>query len=264
MQKNRCNLCSKSFSDRSNCLRHQKKCKGVIVKNNSLSCQYCSKCYSTKYNRSYHEKICTSRIFIEAAEKHHVEMKDIVKKQKPNTTNITNNINNINNIIHIENLNITKDTDFYQELKKKMGEKPAIDFIARSAIEGNSMRIFEKLYLDDKDAEDYPIACRDNHEFRFKDKDVLTSKKAREMSDMINEKVVNCIINVSIYIIDQSLKGNEDIKENMFEGIYNLNKIQGAAQKLNMKKQIFFNKLAKKIKVKDHPFFLRSIDEKSS
>ena len=145
-----------------------------------------------------------------------------------------------------------------------MGEKPAIDFIARSAIEGNSMRIFEKLYLDDKEAESYPIACRDKNEFRFKEKDVLTSKKAREMSDLINEKVVNCIINVSIYIIDQSIKGNKDIKENMFEGIYNLNKIQGAAQKLNMKKEIFFNKLSKKIKVRDHPFFLRSLNENSA
>ena len=142
-----------------------------------------------------------------------------------------------------------------------MGEKPAIDFIARSAMEGNAMGIFEKLYLDDKDVESYPIACRDNSEYRFKHEDKLTSKKAREMSDLINEKVVNCIINASIYIINRTIKGGEEIKGTMFDGIYNLKKIQGAAQKINLKKEMFFNKLTKKIKVKDHPFFLRSTED---
>ena len=57
------------------------------------------------------------------------------------------------------------------------------------------------------------------------------------------------------------MMGSEVEKNRIFEGIYNLRKIQGAAQKLNLKKETFFNKLTKKIKVRDHPFFLRSMEE---
>ena len=244
MDKHICTICNKTLSDKYTLKRHYLKCKSnkkSIDEMIDKTCIHCGKIYYNKYTRLRHQKTC-------------------VKIEKPPANITINNINN-NNIINIENLNITKDTDFYKELTKKMGERQAIDFIARAAIEGNAMGIFEKLYLTDKDVESYPLACRDNIEYRFKEKDKLTSKKAREMSDMINEKVVNCIINASIYIVNQSLKGNEDFRETMFDGIYNLKKIQGAAQKLNLKKELFFNRLTKKIKIKNHPFFLRSIDE---
>ena len=247
-----CPKCTKVISNKSNLNKHLKRCTGRLI-TDSIVCEHCSKVFANKHSRIKHEKTCYKKRPLNVADKE--EIIQNIKDNPPVTIN-----NNISNIIHIENLNITKDTDFYKELTEKMGEKPAIDFIARSAMEGNAMGIFEKLYLDDKKVDSYPIACRDKSEFRFKHEDKLTFRKAREMSDMINEKVVNCIINASIYIINQTIKGGEDVKGTMFDGIYNLSKIQGAAQKLNMKKELFFNKLTKKVKIKDHPFFLRSTD----
>ena len=281
----KCSICKKTFANKYNCLRHEQGCgKNVedrincsncnkffsdkharsyheticgAVQSNCITCQYCNKSYSDKYTRIRHEKTCGMKSITRKDLKNQTTTIEKIVKSRPSSTIINNT--NIQNII---NLNITKDTDFYQELKNKMGEKAAIDFIARAAIEGDTMRIFEKIYLDDKKAEEYPIACRDD-EFRFKVKDKLKSNIAREMSDLINEKVVNCILNASIYIVNQTMMCSETERGPMFEGIYNLTKIQGAAQKLNLKKELFFNKLKKKIIVRNHPFFLRSMDELS-
>lgn len=248
-----CPKCNKIYeSTESNFKRHIKNCKG-LKKPDRLDCQYCSKYYSNKHNRIKHEKTCVKK---DIKDEMITEMKKIIDKIPPKTTIINNN--NVNHI-HIENLNITKDTDFYKDMIDKMGEEKAVDFIARAALDGNGLRIFEKLYLEDKDENSYPLACREG-EIRFKKDDKITSKKAADMANLINEKVVNCILNVSVYIVNKTMSNNETDKGLMFDGIYNLRKIQGTAEKLNLKKELFFNKLTKKIKIRNHPFFLRSVD----
>lgn len=58
--------------------------------------------------------------------------------------------------------------DFYTELTNKIGRENAMKFIAESGTK-HPLSMFQKLYLDDRDPDDYPIACRDKYNFRYLD-----------------------------------------------------------------------------------------------
>ena len=223
-------------------------------------CPRCDRCFKLKHHLHAHltkKKPCGSSS-LHLTSKSKPNTNDNANTGNANGTTVINNYSNISNnlVLKIENLNITKETDFYEELVKKMGEEKAIDFIARSAINGDEIKIFEKLYLEDKDMNEYPLACYKD-EIRFKNDDILKSDTIKKMSDMINEKIVNCILTVNIYMVNKMMFASEKEKNTMFESTFNLKKLQSVAERINRKKEVFLNKLTKKIKVKDHPFFLR-------
>lgn len=59
-------------------------------------------------------------------------------------------------------------SDFYSELIDKIGRKNAMKFIAESGTK-HPLSVFQKLYLDDRSPDDYPIACRGRNHFRYLD-----------------------------------------------------------------------------------------------
>lgn len=73
-------------------------------------------------------------------------------KMKPTTTNYIAILGN----------------DLYTELTNKIGKDKAMRFIAESGVK-RPLSVFQKLYLDDRNPDDYPIACKDKCHFRYLD-----------------------------------------------------------------------------------------------
>jgi hypothetical protein len=89
---------------------------------------------------------------LEQLEKQNNDLQREVKelKLKPTTTNYIAILGN----------------DLYTELTNKIGRTNAMKFIAESK---KPLSVFQKLYIDGRSPDDYPIACRDKYHFRYMD-----------------------------------------------------------------------------------------------
>jgi hypothetical protein len=68
--------------------------------------------------------------------------------------------------------NIVIGNDVYSSLVGKMGsEEEAVEFLTSLQERGEPLEAFTKLYLEGCDPQQYPVACREGHHFRYIDSD---------------------------------------------------------------------------------------------
>lgn len=88
--------------------------------------------------------------------------------------------------------------DLYQELIRKMGgnRETAVSFLANSCTKGKPLEVFEKLYLDGKSPDDYPVACRDNLHFRYLDPDrkLIDDQGGSSIGKLVSNQLMNTFL----------------------------------------------------------------------
>ena len=104
--------------------------------------------------------------------------------------------------------------DFYTELIDKIGSKrDAIEFLAKSYIE-SPLDVFQKLYLDDRKPDDYPVACRDKLHFRYLDneKRMVDDQGGSSIGTVVSKQITNAMINAVNDSNGNSVYGLDDIE----------------------------------------------------
>jgi hypothetical protein len=153
-------------------------------------------------------------------------------------------------------LNVYIGDNIYDDLVKKMGKKDAVDFLIRAASDNNPLSVIDKLYLDDTNKDDWPIAYKEG-EFKFlsENKEMVVDKTGAKISKLFG-KVHNAMIQAVSEMIDSNLRGTaEDIK-GMYD-TYNMMRIQRNLYKICGRTDILCNRLKNKVSNPVHPFFQR-------
>lgn len=132
-------------------------------------------------------------------------------------------------------------SDFYTDLISKLGKSDAINFLAEKCVQGSPLSVFQKLYLDDKNPEDYPVACKGRAHFRYLDdeKRVVDDQDGVNLGDVMTQKISDAML----------LAANEIDRGS----VYNMNHIKERLDQFDKKAMI--NELACITKNPNHPFF---------
>lgn len=105
--------------------------------------------------------------------------------------------------------------NFFDELINVMGKDNAVDFLANAAVEGKPLDVINKLYLEGRDPNKYPIACRKNNVSNFR----YLNNKHQIVDDMggtvlgraVSDKIQNAMLRATNEIIKDGLNDRYDI-----------------------------------------------------
>jgi uncharacterized C2H2 Zn-finger protein len=87
-------------------------------------------------------------------------------------------------------------SDFYADLINKLGKPDAIKFLTQSCIKRSPLSVFQKLYLDDINPENYPVACKDELHFRYLDneKKMVDDQGGIYLGDAVSRKISDAMM----------------------------------------------------------------------
>lgn len=167
----------------------------------SYSCRYCGTIFNNRSNKYRHEnKYCQHNSDLSPAPasakpktvmikrtppilRQRIEVKVKVKvkaKDKANPTSTPNKQQEILEELNSLRARVQKmeneprynnwiiiGSDMFSEMIDKYGRSEALTFLTKSALTGDSVDVIKKLYLDGVNPEQYPIACKNYHHFRY-------------------------------------------------------------------------------------------------
>lgn len=137
--------------------------------------------------------------------------------------------------------------DFYSELTNKIGRENAMKFIAESSTK-HPLSMFQKLYLDDRDPDDYPIACRDKYHFRYLDNQqrVVEDKGGSTIGTAVSKRLTDAMEHA---FHDFQIEGHGNT-------VYSLEGVQKLRERLaNLNQDSVIKELAYITNNPNHPFF---------
>lgn len=169
----------------------------------SYICTWCESSYCHASGKSRHEKTCSKKPH--SKQKLSITKKptsveaitniveDLLKKRKPDYTF------NINNYIIIS-------ATTFEDIVKQFGRDQALHLLST----GNVVDITKKLYFDGKIPDQYPVACRESHHYRF-------LNESREIVDdhggtQINKLIINTMRDAMISATNATIKDQLDGK----------------------------------------------------
>ena len=141
-------------------------------------------------------------------------------------------------------------TDFYGDLISKLGKSDAIKFLAESCVDGSPLSVFQKLYLDDKKPNDYPIACKDQLHFRYLDNDkrVVDDQGGAALGTAVSKKITDALLLAANDAMIREMDGNNPV--------YNMQNILLMQDRLTkLDKSSMIQDLAYITNNPNHPFF---------
>jgi len=155
-----------------------------------------------------------------------------VLKHKPMTTN---------NYIAIVGSN------FYTELIEKIGKNDAIKFLTGNCVK-SPLSVFQKLYLDDRSPDDYPVACKDELHFRYLDsnKRVIDDCGGTTIGSVMSQQITDAVLHAAA---DFEIEG----QGNSVYGLDHIRKIRERFAELD--KDTMIRDLAYITNNPNHPFF---------
>jgi hypothetical protein len=137
--------------------------------------------------------------------------------------------------------------DLYTELTNKIGRANAMKFIAEN---GNKhpLSVFQKLYLDDRSPDDYPIACRDKYHFRYLDshRRVVDDRGGCHIGTAVSKQLTEAVEHA---VHDFEIEGHGN-------SVYGLENVQMLRKRLSqMDQDSVIKELAYITDNPNHPFF---------
>ena len=238
------------------------KCKHVI---DHMMCDSCEKVFDR--TTSYYRHINTCDFKVVSRHPHNTKIKVLVsvKAQKTENlqpmSNVFNRLDKLeeqNNALReeVEELKLKPTTtnyiailgdNFYTELTNKIGRKNAMKFLAESGTKDH-LSVFQKLYLDDRDPDDYPIACRDKYHFRYMDdqKRVVDDRGGSTLGNALSKQITDAVEHA---VHDFEIEGHGN-------SVYGLEGVQLLRKRLELlDKDSVIKELAYITNNPDHPFF---------
>jgi uncharacterized C2H2 Zn-finger protein len=166
-------------------------------------------------------------------EKQNIELREEVEelKLKPTTTNYIAILGN----------------DFYSELINKIGRPEAMRFLAEKGTK-SPLSVFEKLYLEDRSPDDYPIACRDKYHFRYLDdqKRMVDDRGGSNIGTVVSKQLTDAVEHA---VHDFEIEGHGN-------SVYGLENVQRLRQRLaELDQDSVIKELAYITNNPNHPFF---------
>lgn len=137
--------------------------------------------------------------------------------------------------------------DFYTELINKIGREKAMKFIAESSTK-HPLSVFQKLYLDDRNPDDYPIACRDKYHFRYLDsqKRMVDDRGGSHIGTAVSKRLTDAVKHA---VHDFEIEGHGN-------SVYGLENVQLLKKRLSQLDQdSVIKELAYITNNPNHPFF---------
>lgn len=192
------------------------------------------------------------------------KIKVAIKKKAPNTEIVYNKLLELekqNNELR-EEMEILKQTpittnyiavlgtDFYGDLISKLGKSDAIKFLAESCVDGSPLSVFQKLYLDDKRPDDYPVACKDKLHFRYLDNDkrVVEDQGGNALGTAVSKKITDALLLAANDALSREIEGSNTV--------YNMEHILVMQDRLTkLDKLSMIEDLAYITNNPNHPFF---------
>lgn len=211
-----------------------------------LKCK-CGKVFELQYSYSRHVKTC-----MKSKKQVKVTAMGMMKEELRKVTDTNEEI-----LKEIKKrppvLNFYIGDNVYDDLVEKMGKEDAVDFLIRAASDNNPLSVIDKLYLDDRNKEDWPLAYNKEGEFKYlnKNKQMIVDKTGTEIVKLFG-KVHNAMIQAVSEMINKNLTGQS--VDGMYD-TYNLQKIQGNLYKMCGRTELLCGKFKKKIINQVHPFF---------
>lgn len=136
--------------------------------------------------------------------------------------------------------------DFFTELVEKVGKDNAVQYLTTAAV-GKPLEVIDKLYLEGKEPDDYPIACRNHDHFRYRNADskIIDDHGGKVIGNIMTHRLQNAIIMAINEIITH---GPDEEK---------LDKIMAAQHYVTngMNKEEIIHELSLLTNNEKHPFF---------
>jgi hypothetical protein len=137
--------------------------------------------------------------------------------------------------------------DFYTGLTNKIGRANAMKFLAESGTK-RPISVFQKLYIDDRSPDDYPIACRDKYHFRYLDNQqrVVDDRGGSTIGNAVSKQITDAVEHA---VHDFEIEGHGN-------SVYGLEDVRLLRERLEQLDQdSVIKELAYITNNPDHPFF---------
>lgn len=271
----KCPNCIKTFQYESQYQRHRNA--GKCYKANK--CPNCSKTYSYLKSLNKHIEKCPYRFQAETETDTETKvnseqkstltinkqssLEEVVCQMKNELEETKKDLNRVKKrptFVNIENLNANItfiSRDLYSELQQSLGSEEALRIINQASRENQPLKLVDKLYLEGRSSDQYPIACKDSFHFRYLDdnRDLVDDKDGSQITRQIVSGVQDAMMLANNRVILQGINcGNTDY---LFSEQYDLPKIQ--TNVLNINQNSVKDELAQRFTNPKHPFFAENI-----
>ena len=235
-----------------------KMCKDVNrwCKHKSIVCNECQ--HTFKYQHTFNAHVCTAsktkvkvKIKPKPVDNETKELKQLVNKLQDELAEIKKQPK-----VQINNLTVITDDIFGQivgEMGKKEGVKYLLDSLDRDA---ECLDIVDKVYLNGKDKNQYPIACKNENHFRFLGPNykVVDDIGGDLIVSKITNSVQNAFLKASADLIQDHIQGDQT--ESLYS-MYDMRHVQDKIKQMPLldQKERLRAELAHKVTNPTHPFF---------
>ena len=157
--------------------------------------------------------------------------------------------------VQINNLTVVAD-DIFTRIVSTMGRDQAVKYLLDTlGNESDCLNIVDRVYLNGRDRDQYPIACKDNNHFRFlgPGRTVVDDVGGEIIVSRLTNSVQNACLQASSNLIDAHIN---DSSTSMYS-MYDLVSVQDKIKKLPLhdQKAKLREELADRVSNPSHPFF---------
>lgn len=247
-----------------------KSCKdvNVICRHQQNVCPNCGEHFSYKHTYIVHAKSCgdqeahnlmSSAISSSPSRSDRKKKVNVIKKSdlleritslEQRNRDLEDKVDKVEKQPRINNIMVIG-TDLFQELAAKIGKDNAVEFLTCSATSGKAIDVIDKLYLEGKDRDAYPIACRDQSHFRYlsKENKVVDDMGGSRIGDMMLDRLRNAFLMAANELITKHVENNdaESNPEHFMNVQRNIDTV--------CDKNIIVYQLAEATSNSSHPFF---------
>lgn len=151
-------------------------------------------------------------------------------------------------------------SDMFGEMIEKYGRSKALSFLTKSALTGDSVDIIKKLYLDGVNPEQYPIACKNYHHFRYLNdkREVIDDEGGQSVRKIFSDRAHKAMVLATNEMMQDEMEQFEpdpDIPNDMDVGDM-FRKLGDAQCRLASIHTLDMERLAGMTNNPNHPFFI--------